>query len=521
MMSDKNHQIPNQDDGLLTHDQQAFSQTALGRHLKSDQAHDALMIIANGHVVFHNARAEEITGYCSQELCEKPFLDHIHEDDRHEFFQTLAKLGECLRTFRFVHKNGSELKCLTGMVQIPWASGTGVLLSVRDLSPRKELEDHLQQAQKMEALGTLVAGVAHEINNPVNLIMYNMPVIKKIWKDLMPVLEGLSLSAPGKKYGGLTFSYLKENLPQLLSDVDMAANRIAKIVEDLKNFSKQSDISKKEPMSINAAVESALRLAASTLKKSRISVEMHLSNHLPEIEGNRHSIEQVILNIVINAAQAIDHDHGFIKIHTGYEIKTGRVLISIEDNGPGIKPTMGSRIFDPFVTSKQAHGGTGLGLSVSYNLVKAHNGEITFRNLEDGGALFLIHLPVKTKGRTYRILVADDDELIREIIVRMLKREEIFLLEEALNGIEACIKLGTYKPDLLILDIMMPEMDGVEVCRTITRNDEFKDLKVLITTGHPGHAKVAELRSLGFTNVMGKPFNLKEFSETVHKILTS
>ncbi|MBU4315976.1 MAG: response regulator [Proteobacteria bacterium] len=520
-MTDKTHRAEPSNHEMASYDSPGFSQSALGRHLENDNTHDALIIVADGMVVFHNTKAEEITGHNSRELCEKPFLQHIHEDDRKSLSQAMAQLGECLLTFRFLNKNGDELKCLTGMVSIPWEAKTGVLLSLRDLSPRKEFEGQLQQTQKMEALGTLVAGVAHEINNPVNLIMYNMPIIKNIWNDFMPVLEQYSQSNPGIKFGGLKSSYLKENLHQLLSDVDMAANRIAKIVEDLKNFSKQSDISKKEPMRINSAVEGALRLAASTLKKSRISVEMHLSSHLPEIEANRHSIEQVILNIIINAAQAIDHDHGVIKIYTNYEIKSGQLLITIEDNGPGIDPAMGNRIFDPFVTSKQAHGGTGLGLSVSYNLVKAHNGEISFRNLDDKGTLFLIHLPVKTKGKTYRVLVADDDELIREIIVRMLKREEIFLVEEAFNGIEACIKLGTYKPDLLILDIMMPEMDGLEVCRSITRTDEFLGLKVLITTGHPEHAKVSELRALGFTNIMGKPFNLKNFSSEVHKILTS
>ena len=122
---------------------------------------------------------------------------------------------------------------------------------------------------------------------------------------------------------------------------------------------------------------------------------------------------------------------------------------------------------------------------------------------------------------SYKVLIADDDELIREIVVKILQREDIYLLEEAINGIDACLKLGTYKPDLLILDIMMPEMDGVEVCRTITRNDEFKNLKVLITTGHPEHAKVAELEALGFGNGMGKPFNLKNFSSEVYRILTA
>ena len=493
----------------------------LGRHLASDDVNDALFIIVDGHFVFLNKKTEELTGYSSQELCQEPFIHYIHEDDRNAFLKALSESKECSRIFRIINKDKEELRCHTSIIPVCWDDKSGVLLSLKDLTPQKDLEDQLQQAQKMEALGTLVAGVAHEINNPVNLIMYNMPVMKKIWSDLLPVIEQNAQQDPGKKYGGLTSDYLKENLHQLLSDIDFAANRIAKIVEDLKNFSKQSDVSKKESINVNTVVENSLRLAKSTLKKSRISVEMALKEKLPDIEGNRHSIGQVLLNIILNAFQAIDHDHGKILIKTGYDIKSGHVFISVSDNGPGIDPSIANKILDPFVTNKHAQGGTGLGLSVSYNLVKAHGGEITFRNRENQGAVFSIYLPVKGVGKKYKILVADDDEIIREVITKILQRDDKYLIDEALNGIEACLKLGTYKPDLLVLDIMMPEMDGVEVCRTITRNDDFKDLKVLITTGHPEHEKVTELHELGFTNVIGKPFNLQEFSSEVHKILTS
>ena len=498
-----------------------MSQHSLGRHLSADMRGDALFIMADSRIVFHNRRLVELFGYESEELVAETFLDLIHPEDREALNPVLSKPVECDRVFRILRKNKDEIKCQACIVPIFWDKKNGVLVSLKDLTPQKELEEKIQQAQKMEALGTLVAGVAHEINNPLNLIMYNTPLLQKIWRDFLPVMETVSAAEPGKKYGGLTSDYLKENLHQLLSDIDMAANRIAKIVEDLKNFSKQSDVSEKQPMDINATVENALRLAKTFLKKSKISVSVDLNTGLPQLEGNPHSIEQVILNIILNAVQAISHDHGRIDISTRYDIKRGQILVSVADNGPGIDPAIGKRIFDPFVTSKQTQGGTGLGLSVSYNLVKAHNGDISYQHPETGGTIFTIHLPIKDIDEKFKILVADDDELIREIIVKILQQEDLYLLDEALNGIEACIKLGTYKPDLLILDIMMPEMDGVEVCRTIWRNDDFKDLKVLITTGHPEHAKVNELQQLGFTNVIGKPFNLKNFTSEVRKILTS
>ena len=131
------------------------------------------------------------------------------------------------------------------------------------------------------------------------------------------MLESDARNSTHKKYGGLPYEFLKENLHQMLSDIDMAANRVAKIVNDLKNFSKQTDLTEKKPIDINLAVENALRLAQSTLNNSNITVELCLAPNLPQIFANIHSIEQVILNIVINAVQSMGTNKGKIDIQTG------------------------------------------------------------------------------------------------------------------------------------------------------------------------------------------------------------
>ena len=118
-----------------------------------------------------------------------------------------------------------------------------------------------------------------------------------------------------------------------------------------------------------------------------------------------------------------------------------------------------------------------------------------------------------------RILVVDDDHSIRKMLIEALTMDRQFLVEEAANGIEASIKLGTYRPDLLILDVFMPEMDGVEVCRTIRGEAELSDMKVVITTGHPEHPKIDEVIELGFTNIFAKPFDLIQFIQEIKKIL--
>ncbi len=387
----------------------------------------------------------------------------------------------------------------------------------------RESQQQLQQAQKMETLGTLVAGVAHEINNPINLIMYNLPLIQKIWVDFLPLLIERKKDYPQHKFGGFTYDFLEDNLSQLIADMDMAANRVAKIVSDLKNFSKQSNVAEKSTLQVDAAVKNALRLAQTTLRKSGVKIELQLDEELPEMEGNLQSIEQIILNILINAVQAIDHDSGVIQIRTGFDIKSGRIQIAIRDNGCGISPSIIDKLFLPFVTDKQDQGGTGLGLSVTYGLVQAHSGDITFDTQQATGTTFTISLPTLIKAETAKILIVDDDHTIRSMLTEALalKRHRPYLIEEATNGIEASIKLGTFRPHLLILDIFMPEMDGLEVCRIIKNEPELSDMKVLISTGYPDHTKLDTIAKLGFENVIYKPFDLAEFVQRVETILAA
>ncbi|MGD2023845.1 MAG: response regulator [Desulfobacterales bacterium] len=383
----------------------------------------------------------------------------------------------------------------------------------------REIQPQLQQAQKMETLGTLVAGVAHEINNPINLIMYNIPLLKKIWVDFLPLLMERRQREPERKFGGFDYDFLADNLSQLVIDIEMAAQRIAKTVSDLKNYSRQSNVAEKVPLQVNSAVKNALRLAQTTLRTSDVKIQLNLADDLPDIEGNLQSIEQIILNITINAVHAVDHNRGEIEISTGLRTKDGMIYIRITDNGRGISPEISDKIFLPFVTDKQSEGGTGLGLSVTHSLVKAHDGKIEFESSRDRGTSFNVYLPTILKHRAAKILVVDDDDAIRELLIEALTMDQKYLVKEASNGTEALIKLGTYRPDLLILDIFMPEMDGLEVCRSICSEPALSDLKVFITTGHPNHPKLDEVVKLGFTNILSKPFDLLHLVKDIETIL--
>jgi C4-dicarboxylate-specific signal transduction histidine kinase len=257
----------------------------------------------------------------------------------------------------------------------------------------KESQEQLYQAQKMETLGVLIAGVAHEINNPTNLIMLNVRLLQKIWQDVQPILKERAKREPERKYGGLKYDFLDENIGQLLSDMEMGGNRIARCVADLKDFARNSEVTEKQPISVNTAVENALRLAQTTIRKSKVDLKLALEHDLPLIDGNLQSIEQILLNILVNAVQAIDHDQGRIQVISGFEKETGRVFLSVSDNGHGIDPAISDRIYEPFVTNKQTEGGLGLGLSITKNLTEVHGGEISFNSQKGEGTTFSVFLP--------------------------------------------------------------------------------------------------------------------------------
>ncbi len=382
-----------------------------------------------------------------------------------------------------------------------------------------DLERQLEQAQKMETLGTLVAGIAHEINNPIGLILYNLPLLRKTWTDLLPLLHEESRRDAERRFGGLTASFLEQRMPQLIADMELAAQRVVRIVGGLKSFSRRSDPAEREPLDVNAAVNNALRLCRSTFSRAGVRLQLDLASDLPVIEANLQNLEQIVVNLLVNAVQAIHHDHGEIAVRTEFCVRDGSVWVSVADNGRGVPAEIAERIFLPFVTDKQAQGGTGLGLSVSQRLARAHGGTIDFENRPGGGAIFRLKLPTPMQKKAPRILVVDDDPLVRHILMEALAMPRRYLLEEAVNGIEALIRLGTWRPALVLLDVLMPEMDGVEVCRHIRAEPALAGMKVILTTGFPGHPKLVELARLGFTHVLPKPFDIPVLLGKVRELL--
>jgi PAS domain S-box-containing protein len=484
------------------------------------------LIDLEGKFKYLNPKFIELFGYTLEDIPkEQDWLENAYPDTKYRNYvistwnkdqgkEKGTEIGP--RTFHVKCKDDTEKIINFRSVEMEnWDK----LVIYENVTEKTHIDSQIQQGQKMEALGILVAGVAHEINNPINTIMNNAPLLHKVWHDLQPLVEERAKKEPGSRYGGLTSDFLQENLDQLVSDIDMAANRVASIVKGLKDFSRKTEPLEKQQVNINTAVENVIRLASTTLRKSGIKMEFNLEPDLPLIRANLQNLEQIILNLALNAVQAIDHDHGHIKIATTHNKKQGIVVLFIEDNGKGIDPSFSDKIFDPFFTGYQMTGGTGLGLAITQNLVSANDGEITFKSRTRKGTTFQVSFPVGFKRAPFTILLVDDDESMLKMMNKALTKDRPYTVELASNGIEALIRIGTYSPDLLILDVFMPQMDGVEVCRVIQKHSELSTMNVIILTAYPGHDKVQQIAEMGFTKVLAKPFDLQDFMKEVDGVL--
>ncbi len=354
-----------------------------------------------GRIIMCNAIMEQTCGYTRKELLNLCIWD-LYPDpaQRRELVQVLGRMGS-VRDFAatLIRKDGSRFHGRISMAPVYRKRQKAFLTLLLDVSgevhANKALADsreQLIQAQKMGALGVLLAGVAHEINNPISQIMFNTPLLQRIWRDLEPEIAACSLEDPEKTYGGLTADFLRENIPQLLTNMEIAANRIAEFVSDLKQFSRYSTVTETLSVQLNTAVTNAVRLAQSTIKKAGVNLSLDLDEHLPLMEGNLQKLEQIILNLLINAVQAMEGCRGNIRIRTRIDSE-GAVELSVADMGKGIPKEIADTVFEPFVTNRQGQGGTGLGLSVTQSLVKVHGGKIRFDTREGVGTTFYVSFP--------------------------------------------------------------------------------------------------------------------------------
>ncbi|MFH7319109.1 response regulator [Desulfurivibrio sp. D14AmB] len=243
----------------------------------------------------------------------------------------------------------------------------------------KEAEERRRQlieADKMASLGILVAGVAHEINNPNNFIAMNAPILRRIWLDIKPILQDYRRTHGEFQMSGLPYSKMAEHVPELLEGIASGAERITKIVRNLNDYARQSAANMNQLFDLNQVVQAALTLLASPLKQATHHLEVDLAESLPPVRGNFQRAEQVAVNLLQNACQALAAPTAAIQVQTTNE--DGLIILQVRDQGRGIPTRDLKRIQDPFFTTRRDSGGTGLGLSISAGIMEEHGGRLVF-----------------------------------------------------------------------------------------------------------------------------------------------
>ncbi len=374
----------------------------------------------------------------------------------------------------------------------------------------RNTQNQLVQTEKLASLGQLVASIAHEINNPLTPILgYSQMLLTSLEDE-------------------------PEKVSKYLQIIHNSADKVKRIVDNLLSFSRK-DKPKREYADVNELIEKSIEFREYQLGLSNISVKRELDPNLPKTMIDSTQIQQVLTNIILNADQAIrearNNGELLVKSCVG---DSDMIEITISDNGPGIPREVLQRIFDPFFTTKPVGVGTGLGLSVSYGIVKEHGGEIYAKSESDQGSVFVVQLPIinyrqfiqmqeaeeeletQRELNKQRVLVIEDEELIIALMEGILE-DEGYNTDLAYNGEDALLKLRENRYDLVVCDIKMPLMDGRSFYNEVKEKNPELANRIIFITGDPSEDTMRFINDTG--NVfLTKPFKIEEFRRLVYEL---
>jgi len=481
--------------------------------------------IPSFRILFVNQRACDLFGYTMEEALNLSLWDTIVPEDHTLIQERLKKRMEKERleqesTFYMgKRKDGSTFRAEVASSIVMFQEQPALQGIIKDVTEQKRLEQQLQQAQKMEAIGTLAGGVAHDFNNL-----------------LQAILGYTQILTMGKH----------ENDPELmkLEQIEKSAMRASELTQQLLAFSRKVE-SKLRPVDLNLEVKQVQKLLKRTIPKM-ISIELHLQEDLQVVNADPAQVEQVMMNLAVNARDAMPEggkliietenvlfDKQYCKTHPG-AVPGQYVCLSITDTGHGMDQATVDHIFEPFYTTKEVGKGTGLCLSMVYGIVKSHRGYIMCYSEPGEGTTFKIYLPAvesesreqkaepekeaEIKGGEETILLVDDEELLRDIGKEILE-EFGYTVCTASDG-ETALKQYSEKKDeisLVILDLMMPVMGGKQCLEQILAMDP--DAKVVIASGYSVNGPTRTTLEAGAMGFIKKPFELKQMLKVVREVL--
>jgi PAS domain S-box-containing protein len=472
-------------------------------------------------IVYVNDSFIKMTGYTREEVIGNTLAllqrskaeQFILEDSR----ARLSKGEAVSRETTNYRKDGREFISEWHITPIRNQQGnvTHLVSIQRDITERRRAEAELQQqrealhqSEKLATMGQLLAGVAHELNNPLSVVMGQAALLRQ--------------------------SIRSKRQMERADKIVQAAERCARIVNNFLALARQRP-PERHPVYLNQVVREAVELLAYPLRVDSVEVYFDLAEGLPVLRADAHQLHQVVVNLVANAHQAMRETPlpRRLTLATGVAESGGRVWLEVRDTGPGIAPEVYERIFEPFFTTKPPGVGTGLGLSLCQGIVAGHGGVISAVCPEAPGAVFRVELPVEAPEaaavqvaqgivqpmvRGKRILVVDDEPGISGVLAEVLQLDG-HVVETVANGEAALAKLQEQAYDVIVSDIRMPELDGPGLYWEMERRDPSLLHRVVFLTGDTLNAGTREFLEQTGVPCLSKPFALSDVREIVQRIL--
>ena len=377
----------------------------------AENANDAILILSHqGQVLYANLHSTEISGYSPVDLRRMHFTDFIHPDEittvSHRFSERMAERDapRCYET-RIVSRNGKVIPVEITGARTTWQNEAADVVIIRDISVRKEAEERLQAQQqqlmrtdKLASLGALVAGVAHEVNNPNQVIGMNAHFLLDGLPHLFALADSAERFDEDIRLSGMSYEDFKEAARSAISEIEASTTRIDHIVSELKRFVRGGAKGKREPTDLNQVIRTVVDLSRHMIARATDRFDLVLQTDIPTAPADRIGMEQVIMNLLHNACQALPDRQRQVRISTRFDTAAKVLCIEVADQGVGISPESLARVTDPFFTTRGEKGGTGLGLSVSQRIVRDHGGTMRFRSVVGQGTTVTVTIPAEARG---------------------------------------------------------------------------------------------------------------------------
>jgi PAS domain S-box-containing protein len=479
-----------------------------------------LFIIQDGKLEFVGSQFEKITGYTIEESHELIPPRLVHPDDREMVRKNAIDMLKGLRStpyeYRIIRKNGQLAWFVESVASIDYHGRRAVMIAGIDITEqkraeavRKEAEQRAQIASRLATVGEMAAGIAHEINNPLTTVIGYTELLMQ--------------------------SDIPETMRKDLRFINNGAQRVADIVRRMLTFARQTKPEHRY-VNINDIIQNTIDMQLYALNNNNIQVETRQERDLPLTMADSGQLQQVFLNLLINAMTEMKNSHGGGKIQIQTRQLENLIRITFKDDGPGISKENIEKIFNPFFTTREIGQGTGLGLSVCHGIVTGHNGKIYVKSRLGKGATFYVDLPILVEstqlefGETdiedvenevkARILVVDDELLIRRLLNRILTKDghNVDCVDNSLDAME---KIRTERYNLILLDIMMPGMSGIKLYENIKGIATSLAQRVVFITGDVMGNETQKFLSKTRAKYFTKPFETDRLRKEINKILSS